>query len=386
MKHGEPKTKSLIPAYWAVMYIRGRGDDSELQYRLMGTLREFLPKYLLTRGNADFAIEFSHALAYTPPIALGSLTQLSQLPIAAQIRMRAMQPRLGPEGTIEYFESLDRARARNYTSCKAGRFLKKVLPEADSDTVRAFAECFELPPVTFGYIESDDVEGWLRVYRDGPDSCMKGHPSVGAYALPNNGLRLAYMARKRDGAILARAIVYEPRRDRWRAMRTKGFVSIYPRPDGKERAMHAQGLRQHLLAEGYKPRTRWYHLRLAQYSAYPDTERPDTIWLPYLDGKFTQVVPDKDSLCVDSTLSINSHTANKCVARLATCPDCGEKTFHIREHTLKTKAVVQVCSRCWDYNYRWTPDGYERRSNDQAQPTAAHATSASAGADPEPIF
>lgn len=110
-------------------------------------------------------------------------------------------------GKIAYFQDVEALRQNRVTRTSPQMFLDRYLINAP-DRIRASFSIEllgkTLPDVKF--IENTDPEGWIRVYKNGPNSCMKGTDIVDCYAHPKNNLALAYNERE-DGTIQNRAIV-----------------------------------------------------------------------------------------------------------------------------------------------------------------------------------
>lgn len=205
-------------------------------------------------NGLNYAAESVANYTTTPsffPWARQSFWVRSAYKLLHDIRMSETQP-----GLIAYFQSAEK-RARNIrTPIKVGRYLKQFFPELGDTEIRSFQQQleFNLQPVTMFFTDAcpshaDDPKGetrliiekeWVRIYRFGPSSCMRGSDSVRVYVYPSNTLRLAYMTdnSQPDGTPVARCIVRDDE---------KQWLRIYPDDQGT----HWSKMRRHLEVLGY---------------------------------------------------------------------------------------------------------------------------------------
>ena len=152
------------------------------------------------------------------------------------------------KGNVAFAETTEKALLSRYTSTKPGRYLmrffgpgsaKPVLTEAD---IKKWVEkiAAQDKPLVLQFIEGDDSNGWVRVYRDGPASCMKENDAVQVYAHSGSVLRLAYC--EVDGEILTRCIVRED---------TKKWLRCYPNPNGGDSNLWHTRMKETVEAAGY---------------------------------------------------------------------------------------------------------------------------------------
>lgn len=206
------------------------------------------------------------------------------------------------------------------------------------------------------FIENDDPDGWVRVYEDGPQSCMKGDDSVRVYAHEGNGLRLAYLV-AHDDEIVARAIV----RDHYIKSETAdlptiepvkgdnhGYLRIYPGDNSTSETRWGQALRSKLEEAGYSNQINLDGVRL---------ERIDDghgVVCPYIDrgAGGSQQCEDRGAylLCGDGYDATNTNGYLNC--NLFECEECGEEVDE-EDTTYVESTERRVCQHCLDNEYTY---------------------------------
>jgi hypothetical protein len=110
-------------------------------------------------------------------------------------------------GKVSYFATIEALRADRVTRTSPEMFAERWLANAPYELRMLFAAEVQgklLPEIKF--IDNTDSDGGIRIYEDGPHSCMAGTTIVGNYAHPENDLALAYHATE-TGRIKNRCIV-----------------------------------------------------------------------------------------------------------------------------------------------------------------------------------
>lgn len=125
-------------------------------------------------------------------------------------------------GKIAYYQSIENLVNNRLTRTSPEMFLDRFLTHAPEKIRLAWkVEVLGTILPTVQFISNTDPEGWMRVYKLGPHSCMRGDPLVKAYAHPNSKLALAY-AEDSSGNIWARSIVNT---------KTKTYIRVYSGQD-----------------------------------------------------------------------------------------------------------------------------------------------------------
>lgn len=246
---------------------------------------------------------------------------------------------------IAYNRTMDGVRRNIQTRTKPGKYLNQffsdVLSESDikywAERQLAAATCV----ATLKFIENDDPDGWVDVYRNGPRSCMAGEDMVKVYAYEGNGLRLAYLETAGE-QIVARAIVVD---EGYNDSEEKGYVRIY----STEQRWHT-AMRQELDKLGYGDQTHLDGIKIAK------------IGHPNYSGRYVMPYIDQGS-CGSQQVSIMSDhiligggdydaaTTNGFVPAGETC-SCCEGSFDDDDLT-ETHDGSNVCSDCLDEHYRY---------------------------------
>ncbi len=179
------------------------------------------------------------------------------------------------KGAVAYVENKAKLLKDVYTSCGAGRYLSKFFSHVlDQGQIKYWSELAGGAEVEYDlkFIEGHDKEGWQRIYRDGPQSCMQGAEEVHVYAHKDSVLRLAYATHKHSDRPTARAIVRED---------MKNFIRVYPNPTGSdEQIMHTRMV--HMLeAAGYQ---RKMSLVGVELDAHEHHDKEGWFYMPYIDS------------------------------------------------------------------------------------------------------
>jgi hypothetical protein len=203
------------------------------------------------------------------------------------------------------------------------------------------------------YIESNDADGFVRIYRDcRAGSCMKGTDAVRVYAHDKSVIRLAYIQSK-SGEILARCIVRED---------FKQYIRVYPDANGSTEGKYLQ---QYLKANGYTHGN--LDGCLLQMIEHEDED--DIYVAPYIDagldgngsegsaqsGELVDI-DDKTYIEIntDGDLSLtmtNGWTDDVENEDESECDDCGDME-HNDDMTYTTHGDY-VCRHCCDNNYSY---------------------------------
>ena len=193
------------------------------------------------------------------------------------------------------------------------------------------------------FVENDNPDGWVHVYRNGPHSCMKGTDSVKVYCYPGNGLRLAYLE-DNSGNIVARAIVRDGDED------VKGYVRLYSTEQRWTTALYAM-----LSAVGYENETNLDGVKIQRIEG-----DWNEVMCPYIDqgNDGEQGFADKGDHLLLGHSDFEACNTGGWVKLIdgVECGDCGE-TRDEDDMTWVEGEERQVCSCCID-NYRYA---YGRR-------------------------
>lgn len=281
----------------------------------------------------------------------------SHLPSAARVYAGAHPSLADPTKIACYPTRADAARKREVVM-SAGKFFHSIFPDSDAKYVQHAAEQFisaGRPTVVFFIDNNSDMDEealgdeWMRVYRNprGFSSCMGGfrasptHPAR-FYALPGNGLSLAYMTHDNTprGDIVARAICHRER---------KAYVRCYG--DGRLvcalQAQFGMGPNTDVLCD-------------VECVAYDDCD--SGLVAPYIDGDFS-IRWDGGRTCkiVSSGGNYYAHETSgfacPCTRECDHCgDDCNEGDLEYSDYH-----DLQICSECRERHYTFAI--YDRHSN-----------------------
>lgn len=154
-------------------------------------------------------------------------------------KMYLVHRSLNVPGKVAYFQNVDNMMANRLTRTSPEMFLDRALRYAPPQVKAAWSvEVLGQVIPTLKLIPNTDPDGWERIYKTGPESCMQGSPLVRCYANPKNHLALAYMTNAR-GHVTYRTIVNTE---------TKKYVRIYGDDDDDDVDYFVASLNQ----EGYR--------------------------------------------------------------------------------------------------------------------------------------
>ncbi len=252
---------------------------------------------------------------------------------------------------VAYGESLEKLKLERYTSTKPGRYLTRffggengVLSEAQ---IKYWAErqAARACPAELKFIAGTDKDGWVRVYRDGPSSCMQGEDSVAVYAHDTSVLRLAYL--EHAGEIKGRCIVRDD---------IKEWVRCYPNTNTTENQRWHDAMQSAIEAEGYT------HGNLSgvylDKVKHPSAGRYDRKYvMPYLDSgagrnKHHTYLSEEGSLLLvgadgecgqqqDGFVDLDGGNE---------CAECGDRIREDEGYYIEGEEI-EVCSRCYENEF-----------------------------------
>lgn len=248
---------------------------------------------------------------------------------------------------IAFVESAEKFAQDRYTSTKPGRYLTRFFGDRLSENeIRDWAEkcAARALPAELHFAESNDPDEWVRVYENGPESCMQGMKAVKVYAHPKSVLRLAYLTRGDD--IVARCIVRED---------AKEFIRCYPNTDSTENQRWHTRIRTELGKLGYE------HGTLSGVLLDAIEDGGGEYVMPYLDtgsgghGGANCVnlvhLNGRDYFRVGSDgTPANSTGGTICMEERAECSHCGEM-FPADELTYVESIGEDVCESCLDADF-----------------------------------
>jgi hypothetical protein len=185
---------------------------------------------------------------------------------------------------IAYYPNLDHFRQGREVRTKLGKYLTqfkeeiqlndleiKSITEAHTARVQA-QQGWEVR-----FIESTDGTGWVNIYGQGErfNSCMTNSKAVQVYAHEKSVLKLAYMLE--GGSVIARAIVRTQNNWDDTGDASKGYIRVYPDPNG-----HAEGrfMLDTLKNLGYEKQT---NLNGCLLTAIQHADDDDVFMSPYID-------------------------------------------------------------------------------------------------------
>lgn len=316
-------------------------------------LREFMAAWQRDQNR------FADHMWVAPKFDAPSLDHTQRNRLFEFIRDAAVHTSTEDPAQVAYYQSLKHLVADRQTRTTPGRLLNKFFGPASKNPIlteiqiKDIVERFAVSRVDanrVNFIESDDPDGWVRVYRDGPNSCMQGEDAVRVYARPGNGLRLAYLEDV-DGDIIARCIVRDD-------TEPKQYVRVYPNSDD-DHELH-YGLRSVLESMGYQ------HGNLN--GAKLELEECDDGYVcPYIDrgnggsqsgrvgydgrGGYLQVYPHGD-LPLDNTGGYVEDDRDA-------CDDCEER-FDGDDIEYSSYLGRQICCNCQENYTRAVSDQYGR--------------------------
>jgi hypothetical protein len=259
-------------------------------------------------------------------------------------------------GNIAFADSPQKLIADQFTSMKPGRYLTKYFGDVlTEDQIRVWSErCAAMlldQEQGLKFIESNDPVGWMKVYSNGPGSCMTGEPAVQIYAHPESVLRLAYLEFS-DG-IKARAIVREDRKE---------YVRIYPSSGDPNYTRMRQ-----LLAEAGYTHGNLNGCKLAK------VRTGNTYFMPYIDCGIdgTQQVTDRgEHFVVTHRGKYDATNTSGLLETGVECPCCGTDGHDEDDMTYIESEEQSVCPNCLDDEYvraigrNGYADYYHRDSSD----------------------
>jgi hypothetical protein len=238
---------------------------------------------------------------------------------------------------VAFAETLDKLVADRFTRCKPGRYLTRFFGDVlTEDQIRAYTQRFaaRLLEGELRFIENDDPDGWVRVYRDGPSSCMQGEDCVKVYAREGNGLRLAYM--QREGEIVARSIVRDDE---------KHYIRIYPGMDDDHR-IHTM-MKAALEKEGYTRNRDLHGIELRAIRS----GRDDTYLMPYIDGDTQTVSFEGDRFVIGGGDICATNTCGTITLEPEErCYECNDGVHEEDAYFIEGEDIV-VCEYCLERHF-----------------------------------
>jgi hypothetical protein len=248
------------------------------------------------------------------------------------------------KGKVVFAENLDKLKRDLFTPINPGRYLSRffgdVLSEAEiKEWAEKYAAMFAAADLNF--VESNDPDGWVRVYADGPQSCMQGENSVRIYAHDKSVLRLAYMTRGSE--IINRAIVRED-------TTPKEYIRVYPSCDGIEHTLLKEALTAHGYVQG--------GLKGVLLDAIPHDGGD---WVcPYLDsGAGSNSATELDPVYIDGNDYLRVVRSGRYDGQVQggyvgetgiICHDCDEREDE-DDAVYVEYGEYHICQHCYDYHY-----------------------------------
>lgn len=207
---------TMLSAYNEFYSVRGlerfvdKPDDPQTGEQKLACLLHAIVRDLARISNTTWQVPGYTSFTHLP--GLGCKELLLHVPHVAE----------GSKLQVAYTQSWEKKVRDIQTVTKPGRYYAKFTTEDIANELAQQHNGMYGEKKLF-FKESDDPEGWMFVYRHGPNSCMSSEPwKIEPYALAGNGLRLAYLTRDNNpdsSSINARCIVRDDH--------DKGYVRIY---------------------------------------------------------------------------------------------------------------------------------------------------------------
>jgi hypothetical protein len=244
---------------------------------------------------------------------------------------------------IAYNRNIDNIKRNIQTRTKPGKYLTQFFSDVlDQDEIRYWAQKQLSHANCRGelkFIENNDEAGWIRVYRNGPHSCMRGSDSVRVYAREGNGLRLAYI--ESEESIVARCIVVDAGHN---DDGIQGWLRIYSTDQRWDTTMRTM-----LSAAGYDERTNMNGIKLQLI------EDNGQYQCPYIDygsgGDQTVEVNTFDDYLLCGHGDIEATNTGGWVGEGEYCDECEEHVSGETTHVDSTER--NVCQCCLDHHYTY---------------------------------
>lgn len=253
-------------------------------------------------------------------------------------------------GMVAFAESPAKLMADKFTVMKPGRYLSRFFSDKmEESTIKKWADkvaAAGIPLSPLQFIEHDDAHGWVRVYKDGCYSCMKGDEAVQVYAHDKSVLRLAYQMRGTE--IVTRAIVRED-------TEPKQYIRAYPNTTNDECQKLHTAMVSALEAAGYEHG----NLRGVLLDSIEYEGDSDRYVCPYLDsgnrGSYVYLtvvrVDGRECLRVgNSGMDGQQQDGYVSEENMQTCANCGD-SMHEDESAYIESCDRTVCESCRDNYY-----------------------------------
>ena len=264
--------------------------------------------------------------------------------------VHALHQAVDNPANVAYAESFDKMKLDRYTSTKAGRYLTKFFGGTDGvlteTQIKYWAErqAARACPAELKFIAGDDKDGWVRVYKDGPQSCMHGEDCVQVYAHEKSVLRLAYLTQGDE--IMGRCIVREDKME---------FIRCYPNGTSTENTRWQVAMQEAVEKAGYTHGNfHGVHLDKVQYEGGGRYE--EKYMMPYLDNgsgrRCDTCVEDAGSTLVVGSDGVEAQQQHGYVdfENQATCDECSDR-MHEDEGYYVDSEEITVCEHCYENNF-----------------------------------
>ena len=254
---------------------------------------------------------------------------------------------------VAYNRTVDNIRRNIQTRTRPGKYLTQFFSNVLSPAqIKVWAER-QVAVATcvseLKFIENDNPDGWVDVYANGPQSCMRGMDAVRVYAHEGNGLRLAYLESNKE--IVARCIVVDATNDD----EVKGWIRIYAREQRWDTSMKSM-----LAAAGYEEQTNLNGVKVQLIEA-----RSGGFVCPYIDrgdgGEQSVSVDESGGFMLIGGGDFDAAVTGGTVNGGETCDNCQEDGFSEDDMTYVESTEERVCQHCLDHHYTYA---YGRRYQD----------------------
>lgn len=239
----------------------------------------------------------------------------------------------GDDGSkqVAYYRNAADLVADRATRTTLGRFLRRnfdTITDAQVQRIDAvFRACYS-PPLQI----ATSPEDIMKVYSNGPSSCMSGAPAVRAYG--DSDLAVAYLGTL--DKVRARAVIWPER---------KRYVRIY----GDEALRHV------LVAAGYQHNTDIVGARLRLVQLEDNTSDRRMAHLPYIDAD-VRAVPSEDEaylnlVCASSDEGVHARTTCGYITLGYRCSCCGISMESLQRVEGDIRPVCAACLT--DQGFLW---------------------------------
>jgi hypothetical protein len=340
----KPIDQKKVVMYVTGRFKRGENTTSPWGYSLIRMLGSLLGPVWMDATIRDWN-KFN---AYTATWEQVAWVDESWWQHSPYLHLHSLHQSVENPANVAYAENLQKLKAERYTSTKAGRYLTRffgggngepaVLTEAQ---IKMWAEkqAARACPAELKYVEHDDKAGWVKVYKDGPDSCMSGENCVSVYAHKKSVLRLAYLVQGDE--IMGRCIVREDEKE---------YIRCYPNTNGAENQKWHTAMRNAVEGAGY---TLGNLNGVLLDKVSTGSRYKERYVMPYLDmgrGGDSYVLDMGDCFRVGCDGVEAQNTGGYIDYNPMRCDECGDSMAEDNSCYVDTEDIY-VCECCYNNNF-----------------------------------